>query len=111
MLLVSTDFGFAGVRDASVDRADALVRGTIRTYDADVPVGYSADPAQAVTARRKLQITVDVQIVDQSTGKVLLDRKGLRGEGEYDERAEADGRKRAIDRIVNDIVEGVQSQW
>jgi hypothetical protein len=31
-----------GVRDAPQERADALVRGIIRTYDVDVPVGYSA---------------------------------------------------------------------
>ena len=53
------------------DRADALVRGTIVTYDADVPVAFSADPNKAVSARRRLQITVDVEILDQTTGKEL----------------------------------------
>ena len=100
-----------GVRDAAQERADALVRGSIVSYDADVPVGFSADPRQAVSARRKLQITVDVEILDQTTGKVLWQRKGLRGEGEYAERAEQDGRRQAISKIVNDIVEGAQSQW
>lgn len=100
-----------GVRDASEQRADALVRGKIIGYDADVPVAYSADPRQAVSARRKLQITVDVEILDQTSGTILWQRKGLRAEGEYDERAEPEGRRRAIDRIVNDIVEGAQSQW
>ena len=46
-----------GVRDASVDRADAIARGTITQYDVDVPVAYSADPRQTVSARRRLQIT------------------------------------------------------
>ena len=100
-----------GVRDAPQERADALVRGTIVTYDADVPVAFSADPRQAVSARRRLQITVDVEILDQTTGKVLWQRKGLRAEGEYAERAEPEGRRLAINRIVNDIVEGAQSQW
>lgn len=100
-----------GVRDASEERADAIVRGTIVGYDADVPVGYSADPRQAVSARRKLQITVDVEILDQTSGKVLWQRKALRAEGEYQERAEPDGRQQAIEKIVNDIVEGAQSQW
>jgi hypothetical protein len=74
-------------------------------------VAFSADPRQAVSARRKLQITVDVEILDQTSGKVLWQRKGLRAEGEYEERAEPNGRKQAIERIVNDIVEGAQSQW
>jgi hypothetical protein len=31
--------------------------------------------------------------------------------GQYDEQEEAKGRSEAIDRVVNAIVEGVQSQW
>src|SRR5687767_15721050 len=100
-----------GVRDAPQERADALVRGTIVSYDADVPIAFSADPRQAISARRRLQITVDVEIVDQTTGKVLWQRKALRAEGEYAERAAPEGRRQAIEKIVNDIVEGAQSQW
>jgi hypothetical protein len=101
-----------GVRDASEERADALVRGVVRSYDVDVPVGFSANQTQgATTSRRKLQITLDVTIVDQTNGKTLWEKKGLRAEGEYAERDEAGGRRDAIKRIVNDIVEGAQSQW
>lgn len=100
-----------GVRDAAQERADALVRGKIVSYDVDVPVAFSADPRQAVSARRRLQITIDVEILDQTTGKTLWQRKGLRAEGEYAERAELEGRRQAISKIVNDIVEGAQSQW
>jgi hypothetical protein len=100
-----------GVRDAPQERADALVRGTIVSYDVDVPIAFSADPRQAVSARRRLQITIDVEIVDQTNGKLLWQRRALRAEGEYAERAEPDGRRQAIARIVNDIVEGAQSQW
>jgi Lipopolysaccharide-assembly len=100
-----------GVRDASENRADAVVRGVISAYDADVPVAVSSNPSQAVTARRRLQLTIDVEIVEQSNGRVLFQRKGLRGEGDYDERAEPEGRRKAIEKIVNDIVEGAQSQW
>ena len=100
-----------GVRDAPEARADAVVRGIIRTYDPDVPIGFNATETQAVASRRKLQITLDVQIVDQSTGKTIFERKGLRAEGEYAERDEAGGRREAIKRIVNDLIEGAQSQW
>jgi hypothetical protein len=100
-----------GVRDASESRADAIVRGIIDAYDVDVPVAVSANPSTAVSARRRLQITIDVEIVEQANGRVLFQRKGLRGEGDYDERAEAAGRTKAIEKIVNDIVEGAQSQW
>ncbi len=100
-----------GVRDAPEARADALVSGTITAYDADVPVSFSANPNQTVSARRKLQITLDLQIVDQKTGKTLWSQKGLSASGEYDEGAEADGRKQAIQHLVDSIVEGAQSQW
>lgn len=100
-----------GVRDAPEERADAIVRGIIRTYDPDIPVGFNATETQAVASRRKLQLTVDVQIVDQTTGKTIFERKGLRAEGEYAERDEAGGRREAIKRIVNDLIEGAQSQW
>jgi hypothetical protein len=42
---------------------------------------------------------------------MLWSRKGLRAEGEYAERAEPEGRKEAIRRIVREIVDGAQSQW
>ena len=103
--------GKLGLREAAENRANAVVRGTILRYDLDIPIGFSADPKRATTARRKLQITVDVSIIDQSSGKPLLERRGLVSEGEYAESAELAGRKQAIDKLVDEIVRGVQSQW
>lgn len=97
-----------GVRDAPEDQAKAIVRGVIVEYQQDIPVGFST---QTTSARRRLQITIDVEIFDVRKGKVLFSRKGLRGEGEYAERADAEGRRLAIEKIVSDIVEGAQSQW
>ena len=99
------------LREAAEAKADAVVRGTILKYEIDVPIGYSADPRQATSARRQLQMVVDVTIVDQSTGKPLLEKKGLTAKGEYAERDEAGGRRQAIDRIISDVIEGAQSQW
>jgi hypothetical protein len=100
-----------GLRSASEARAHAVVRGTITKYEPDVPVAFSADPNQATSARRRLQITLDVEILDQTNGRTLWQRRGLSAEGEYAERAEPEGRRQAITRIVNDVVEGAQSQW
>ncbi|MFL5606493.1 MAG: LPS assembly lipoprotein LptE [Gemmatimonadaceae bacterium] len=100
-----------GVRDAPEKTADAVVRGIIRIYDVDVPVGYQANQTTPTAQRRKLQITLDVQIIDQTTGKAIFERKGLRAEGDYPEGGEKSGRQDAIKRIVNDMVEGAQSQW
>ena len=100
-----------GLRDATEARANAVVRGTIQRYEVDIPVGYSANNKQTTSAKRQLQITVDVEVLDQVNGKTLFQRKGMTAEGQYEERGEADGRKQAIDRIINDIIQGAQSQW
>jgi hypothetical protein len=100
-----------GLRDAAEAKANAIVRGTIQRYEVDIPIGYSASNKQATTAKRLLQLVVDVEMVDQVTGKTLWQRKGLLAEGQYEERGETAGRKQAIDRIVNDVIEGAQSQW
>lgn len=100
-----------GLRDASEERANAVVRGRITRYEFDIPVAFSADPAQATSARRRLRVQVNIEIVDQVTGRVLWSRNGMSAEGEYAERNEVAGRKQAIDRIVNDVIEGAQSQW
>ena len=99
------------LREAAEAKADAVVRGAIVKYEVDVPIGFSADPRQANSARRRLQLTVDVQIVEQSSGKTLWERKGLSAQGEYAERAELAGRRQAIEEIISDIIEGAQSQW
>ncbi|PYO77638.1 MAG: hypothetical protein DMD63_10275 [Gemmatimonadetes bacterium] len=100
-----------GLRDASEAKANAIVRGTVQRYEIDIPIGYSAGNRQATTAKRLLQLVVDIEMIDQVTGKTLWQRKGLLAEGQYEERGEAEGRKQAIDRIVNDVIEGAQSQW
>ncbi len=99
------------LRDASEAKADAIVRGAIVKYDADVPVGYSADPRQATQARRQLQLVVDVAIIDQSSGRSLWERKALTVKSDYPERDEASGRAQAVLQVVNDVIEGAQSQW
>jgi len=100
-----------GLRDASESKANAIVRGTIQRYEIDIPIGYSANNRQSTTARRMLQLVVDIEMIDQVTGKTLWQRKGLLAEGQYEERGEATGRKDAIDKLVNDLIEGAQSQW
>lgn len=109
-----------GLRDASESHADAVIRGTILRYDTDIPIGYSAQPgvgAAGVTAgavsptRRQLELAVSIQIIDQSTGNPLWKRDGLVATGQYSEGDETTGRKLALQKMVDLIVEGAQSQW
>lgn len=100
-----------GLRAGSEQRADAIVRGTIRRYEADIPVGYQARTRAATNVQRQLEMVLDVDVVDQVTGKSLWSRKSYAVDGQYQETQEAVGRSQAIDKLVRAIVEGVQSQW
>ncbi len=100
-----------GLRNAAESRANAIVRGTIQRYETDIPIAYSGNNTSQTSARRQLQIAVDIEMVDQMSGKVLWQRKGLIAEGQYEERGILTGRREAIKRIVNDVIQGAQSQW
>jgi hypothetical protein len=103
--------GRLGLRAAAEARADAVVRGRIIRYEVDIPAGYSADPRQSNSARRRLELTIDVEIVDQTNGRTLWARQGLRAEAQYAESSEPDGRRQAVEKIVSDVIAGAQSQW
>ena len=102
-----------GLRQAGEDQADALVTGIVRRYDPDLPLTFTGQTAnnQVVVTRRMVQIVLDVKIMDQKANKVLWERPGLTVQGEYDPNQEPQGRKKALEKLITDIVEGAQSQW
>ena len=99
------------LREAPPARADVVVRGSLVKYDVDLPAGVSADGRQTTSTRRRLVIVIDVEIIDQTTGRTLLKKSGLQREGQYAEGGEVSGRKNALESLISDLVEGVQSQW
>jgi hypothetical protein len=106
--------GRLGLRQASERQADAVVRGTITRYEPDLPVAYTGEEqneGRVTVTRRQLQISVSVEILDQDGGKPLWQRSGLLLKGDYDPGQEAEGRRKALDELVTNIVEGAQSQW
>lgn len=103
--------GRLGLRLAGEANADALVRGRVVRYEPDLPLAFQAGQGQANVTQRQVQLTVDVEIVDQREGKTVWQRQGLSVVGEYQPPREADGRKVALQKLVNDIVDGAQSQW
>ncbi len=101
-----------GLRQSAESQADAVVRGSITRYDPDLPVAYEGGEDREVNVtRRQVQITVTVQILDQKQGKPLWERSGLVVKGDYDSGREVEGRQKALDDLVVNIVEGAQSQW
>jgi hypothetical protein len=101
-----------GLRQSAEPRADAVVRGSITGYQPDLPVAYEGGEDREVTVtRRQVQITLTVEILDQKQGKPLWQRNGLIVKGDYESGREAEGREKALDDLVVNIVEGAQSQW
>ena len=104
--------GRLGLRQASENQADAVVRGSITRYEPDLPVAYQGEEGNTPTVTRRLvQITVSVEILDQHAGKPLWQRSGLLLEGDYPPGREIEGRTKALDKLITNIVEGAQSQW
>ncbi len=101
-----------GLRPSAESTADAVVRGTIRQYQADIPLSFRAGQTGNVSVtRRRVQISLSVQIFDQREDRVLWERTSLVIDGEYDPPREDEGRAVALEKLVNDIVDGAQSQW
>jgi len=102
-----------GLRLAGEATADAVVRGAIVRYEPEVTVSFQ--PAQAATGtqvtRRLVRLVLSVEVFDQREGRMLWQRSGLSVDGEYEPPREADGRQAALKKLVNDIVDGAQSQW
>jgi Lipopolysaccharide-assembly len=99
------------LREATEQKADVVVRGTIVRYEVDLPAGVSADPRQTTSTRRRLQLVVDIEIIDQTTQRTLFEKKALTTEGQYPEGGETAGRRLAIESFISQVIEGMQSQW
>ena len=103
--------GRLGLRLAGEATADAVVRGRIVRYEPDIPQVVLPGQGRATVTKRKVMLTVDVELVDQREGKTLWKRQGLAVDGEYEPPQELQGRRLALQKLVNDIVDGAQSQW
>lgn len=103
--------GRLGLRVATEATADAVVHGRVVRYDADLPVALQPGQGQVNVTKRKVQLMVDVEIVNQREGTTVWKRQGILVDGEYTPPQEAEGRKLALDKLVTQIVDGAQSQW
>ncbi|MGQ0561655.1 MAG: LptE family protein [Gemmatimonadota bacterium] len=94
--------------------ADAVVRGRIVRYD---NVGQNYTPGQQRGTinilTQQVTITVAVEIIDRKRNLVLWDSQSLVGRGEWrqDSQQETDGREIALNHLLQQIIDGAQSQW
>lgn len=105
--------GALGIRTAGADIADAIVRGSINTYDVVAPSYRAGEPGRAAEVlQRQVNISVSVEIVDLVENVILWESSNVTARGEFPEGAPEDGgRLRAIELLVREIVDGAQSNW
>lgn len=102
-----------GVRQAGLESADAVVRGAVTRYDVQAPnyrAGAGGQPAQVL--QREVRISISVQIVDRIENVILWESNSETAQGLFAEGApEEEGRRAAIELLVQAIVDGAQSNW
>lgn len=101
-----------GLQPAGYDVADAVVRGTIKSYEISTP-SYRATGDVPQVLQRQVRLMVEVEIVNLVDDQVLWQNPGISVQGEYLEEGETEevGRAIAIDLLVQRIVDGAQSNW
>ncbi|HEY3934662.1 MAG TPA: LPS assembly lipoprotein LptE [Gemmatimonadales bacterium] len=106
-----------GLHAAPKDQADALVTGKVTRYEPDEPLQYvgtqstAGAPNTVNVTRRQVELSVDITVTDQHTGKTLWDGRNQTVQGDYDPGREQDGRKKALDLLVTKVIQGVQQNW
>lgn len=103
-----------GVRLAGERSADAVVRGRVTRYE-DAAQNYRPGQVEGSVEvlQHQVQITMNIQIIDVQRNEILYDGSGLSGRGEYrpDTQSEDVARTRAIEALIQQIVDRAQSQW
>ena len=108
-----------GARPGAEATADAVVRGRITRYE---NVGQNYVPGQQTPSGAggqvniltyQVTITVAIELIDRKRNVVLWDSNSLVGRGEYrrDGGQETEGREIALNHILQQIIDGAQSQW
>ncbi len=105
-----------GVRIADQSVADAVVRGTVSSYEEIVssvrPISGQSTNTEVPVAQRQVRIVFDAEIYDIREDQVLWRAQGQSVLGSFgDSEGQDTGRQRAIEEIVTRFVEGAQSQW
>lgn len=102
-----------GVQTAGRDAADAIVSGRVTRYD-DAAQNFRAGEANTGTRviANRVQIGVSIRILDVARN-VILWESGVTGEGTYQPGSQDDRAAiaTAIEDVVQEVVDGAQSQW
>ena len=103
-----------GLNPAGEQAADVVISGSILNYDLTAPLyrrGAETETVQVL--QREVVLTVKVEILDRENYTILWDQTQLRVVGQYLDASETEdvGRSEAIRLLVQEIVDGAQSNW
>jgi len=102
-----------GLRAAGEQNADAIVRGRIVRYE-DAAQSYRPGQQGAVQdVLHQVSIVVAIEFLDVRRNLILWESQGVTGRGEYrpDSQSDEVARTKALDALVQQIIDGAQSQW
>ena len=103
-----------GLNPAGEEAADAVVSGTILRYELTAPLYRRGAEAESVQVlQREVVLIVKVEVLDRENYTILWDQSQLRVVGQYLDASETEevGRTEAIALLVQEIVDGAQSNW
>lgn len=101
-----------GIRPGPEASADAILRGRITRYD-DVSGNYRAGQQQTNTQvlSNEIQIAISAELIDVQRNVIIWDGN-LTGRGTYQpDQTDQVGQEEAIKNLVEQIIDGAQSQW
>jgi hypothetical protein len=103
-----------GLTPAEESVADAVVRGRITNYRIETPSyrrGATGDAPEVL--QREVILTVEVEILNQVDDEIHWESRNLSVRGQFlpDSEDEEVGRSIAIDLLIQQIIDGVQSNW
>ncbi|MGH7500397.1 MAG: LPS assembly lipoprotein LptE [Longimicrobiales bacterium] len=102
-----------GVRVGSEESADAIVRGRIVRYEDAAQSYRPGEQGNINVVQHQVTIVVAIEIVQVSENLILWDSQSVTGRGEYrpDSQSDEVARNRALDAVIQAIIDGAQSQW
>lgn len=106
--------GTFGVTVAGEEHADAVVTGTVRRYSVEAPsFRPGADPDRTEVVERQVTLVVEIRVVDRVENVILWENRSLSARGEYLEASELeeDGRRVALGRLAQAVIDGLQANW
>jgi hypothetical protein len=103
-----------GLRLAGEGVAHAILRGTVVRYE-NAAQNYrpGSNLGTVDVLQHQVQVTMSLQIVDVKDNVILYEAQGITGRGEYrpDTQSEDVARRKAIELLIQQIIDGAQSQW